>query len=74
MTQETHLIDACAGDREKALAKLDSWALRKLSPCKQWRDTGYFDVPGAVMRALEAEGLVESRKRSGSSPTEWRRK
>lgn len=60
-------------DREKALERLERWSLRNQPPGKRWRDTGYFDVPGAVMRELEAEGLVESRKLSGNSPTEWRR-
>lgn len=60
-------------DREKVMAKLEMWPVRKLSPCKQWRGTGYFDVPDAILRTLEAEGIIESRKQSGSSPTEWRR-
>lgn len=59
-------------DREKAIGKLESWSLRKLAPGRRWRNTGYFDVPGSVMRELEAAGIVESRKPSGSSPTEWR--
>lgn len=60
--------------RSTAIEKLNKFSLRKLSPCKQWRGMGYFDVPGAVMRELEDEGIVESRKKSGHAPTEYRRK
>jgi len=58
--------------RAKAIAKLTSWGVRKHAPCKQWRTTGDIDVPGWVLRELAAERLIEARKRSGSSPTEWR--
>jgi hypothetical protein len=61
-------------DKQRAIQVLNAWSLRQHPPCKQWRDTGYFDVPGSVMRELEKDGLVESRKLTGDSPTEWRRK
>lgn len=58
-------------DEEKALAILQH--LRRAgSPCKQWRNTGYFDVPGVVMQTLHRKGLCERRKQSGSSPAEYR--
>lgn len=58
-------------DEKRALVTLER--LRRAgSPCKQWRNTGYFDVPGAVMQKLHREGKCDMRKTSGSSPTEYR--
>jgi hypothetical protein len=37
-----------------------------------WNNAGYFDVPGAAMRELVDMGYAEVRKRSGSSPAEYR--
>ena len=53
--------------REEALRRLNSDYARR-----SWNNTGYFKVPGAVMRDLVADGFAEMRKRSGSSPNEFR--
>lgn len=37
-----------------------------------WANTGFFDVPGRVMRALVEEGYAQSRKPSPSCPAEYR--
>jgi hypothetical protein len=57
-------------DENKALAILARLRL-KGSPCKQWRSTVYFNVPGVVMQKLAREGKCETRKLSCSSPTEY---
>lgn len=54
-------------DYEKALRKLRSRYGRST-----WNDAGYFDVPGATMRELVSAGHAEARKRSPSSPAEYR--
>lgn len=59
-------------DKEKALAKLLHLRRTVRPPCKRWRNTGYFDVPGVVMRELVADGLCETRKRDGAAPQEYR--
>ena len=59
-------------DREKALAKLASLRRSNAPRSKRWRNTGYFDVPGAVMRQLADEGMCETRKRDAASPQEYR--
>jgi hypothetical protein len=59
-------------DKEKAAAKVRHLRLKVSPPCKRWRNTGYFDVPGAVMRELAAEGVCETRKRDGAAPQEYR--
>lgn len=66
------MSDACfdgrvLGDREKALRKLQTDYARR-----SWNNAGYFDVPGAVMRQLVAEGQAEGRKRGPSAPAEYR--
>lgn len=37
-----------------------------------WRTTGDFNVPGWVLGEMWVEGIIDHRKRSGSSPNEWR--
>ncbi len=37
-----------------------------------WNNTGYFDVPGEVMRDMVRLGYAEARKRTPSSPAEYR--
>ena len=59
-------------DREKAIEALDRLRRCGRSPCKRWRNVGYFGVPGEVMRQLAAEGLCETRKLNGHSPQEYR--
>ncbi len=59
-------------DREKALATLERMRWWRMPPGKKWRNAGFFDVPGAVMRELAAEGLCETRKLDGHSPQEYR--
>ena len=54
-------------EHSRALVRLGGpWSQR------HWADTGYFDVPGQVMRGLVGKGFAESRKPSPSSPTEYR--
>lgn len=55
---------------EKAIALLKR--LRMQPPGKQWRDVGYFSVPGKIMRTLADEGRCEMRKKHAHSPTEYR--
>ena len=59
-------------DRAKALRKLNGLQQSRYPRSKQWRNAGYFDVPGAVMRELTAEGLCETRKRGPADPQEYR--
>ncbi|BFL66294.1 hypothetical protein [Roseomonas mucosa] len=54
-------------DRNRAMVRLGGrWSQR------HWGDTGFFDVPAQVLRALVDEGYAESRKPSPSCPTEYR--
>lgn len=59
-------------DKQKALTKLAHLRRTVRPPSKRWRNTGYFDVPGAVMRGLADAGLCETRKRDGAAPQEYR--
>ena len=54
-------------EREKAIMALGSMWGRS-----NWRDTGAFDVPGAIMRGLVTDGFAEARKRSPSAPAEYK--
>lgn len=73
MTRDGPSDSERAAYRYEVNKKLDSWSLRSCAPGKRWRDTGYFDVPGWVLREMAEEGLIEMRKLSGTSPTEWRK-
>ena len=54
-------------ERSRALVRLGgAWSQR------HWANTGFFDVPGQVMRDLVAAGYAESRKPSPGCPTEYR--
>lgn len=58
-------------DTERA-AYRDQVETKRLRGRGRWRGTGDFNVPGWVLGEMLAEGLIEHRKRSGSSPNEWR--
>ncbi len=45
---------------------------KRLRGNRRWRTTGQFDVPGWVLGEMLIDGAIEHRKRSGSSPNEWR--
>lgn len=59
-------------DYWKALLRADM--LRRFRPCKQWRGTGYYDVPAFVLRQLVDDGKMDSKKDGPSDPTLWRPK
>jgi hypothetical protein len=60
-------------DIDKALYRLNSPKLNQLPPDSRWRKTDFFGVPPEALHVLEAQGVVERRQVTETSPVQWRK-
>jgi hypothetical protein len=66
---QTVATEVFTDDEIKAVRKL-----RTMYGSTNWNNTGYFAVPGVVMRGLVERGYAKTRKRGPSAPAEYQGK